>query len=170
MGGYAFLGGVAEFRKAPNPPKKAKGIGGILSPLFKYTTEVPATKTAGEIQGILARHGATAVLIEFDKGEVVAISFKVKTASGELPFKLPVNADAVLGVLKRDAPLRYQNREHAVRVAWRIAKAWLEAQMAIVETEMVKMDEVFMPYMLYGKKTFYQLLSTGKLQLPPPQE
>lgn len=139
-------------------------------PLFRYTTQIPAAKTAAEISGILAKHGATAVLMEFKEGVVVAISFKVKTASGELPFRLPVNADAVLGVLKRDAPLRYQNREHAVRVAWRIAKAWLEAQMAIVETEMVKMEEVFLPYMLWGKKTVYESLSSGMLKLPPPQE
>ena len=140
-------------------------------PLLRYTTTIVATKTALEIQGILASHGATATLTEFKDGEVVAISFKVKTASGELPFKIPVNADAVLEVLKRGkAPLRYQNREHAVRVAWRIAKVWLEAQMAIVETGMVKMDEVFMPYMMLGSKTLYQLISTGKLQLPSPQE
>jgi hypothetical protein len=40
------------------------------------------------------------------------------------------------------------DREQAERVAWRIVKDWVEAQMAILESEMVQMDEIFLPYML----------------------
>jgi len=140
-----------------------------MTPLFRYTTEVDSKKTAGEIQSILAAHGATAILTEYnERGEVCAIAFRVKTSHGEMPFKLPVNVDAVLAILKKDAPPRYCNREQAMRVAWRIAKAWIEAQMAIIETEMVKMEEVFLPYLLVNEKeTLYQRLSQGGFQLPP---
>ena len=37
-------------------------------------------------------------------------------------------------------------RAQAVRVAWRIVKDWVEAQMALVETQMVTTAEVFLPY------------------------
>ena len=38
-----------------------------MSPLIKYTTSIPAVKSAGEIQGILAAHGANAVLMEYEE-------------------------------------------------------------------------------------------------------
>jgi len=31
---------------------------------------------------------------------------------------------------------KYRTREHAARVAWRICKDWIEAQLAIVDAEM----------------------------------
>jgi hypothetical protein len=37
-------------------------------------------------------------------------------------------------------------RLQAVRTAWRIVKDWVEAQMALVETQMVTTQEVFLPY------------------------
>jgi len=42
-------------------------------------------------------------------------------------------------------------------VAWRIIKDWIEAQLAIVEAEMVEMAEVFLPYAVTkSNKTLYQ--------------
>ena len=38
------------------------------------------------------------------------------------------------------------SREQAVRTAWRIVKDWVEAQMALVETQMVSTQDVFLPY------------------------
>jgi len=62
---------------------------------------------------------------------------------------------------------RYQNKYQAVRTAWRIVKDWVEAQMAILETEMVTMEEVFLPYLLVaGDKTLYQAIAESKFQLP----
>jgi len=34
------------------------------------------------------------------------------------------------------------------RVGWRIIRQWLEAQLAIVETQMVTIEQVFLPYFL----------------------
>ena len=42
-------------------------------------------------------------------------------------------------------------------MAWRIIKDWIEAQLAIVEAEMVEMAEVFLPYAVTkSNKTLYQ--------------
>ncbi|WP_189339127.1 hypothetical protein [Williamsia muralis] len=38
---------------------------------------------------------------------------------------------------------KYQTPEHALRVAWRITKDWVEAQLAIIETQMVTPAQVF---------------------------
>lgn len=134
-----------------------------MSPLLNYSTTIEAQKTVLQIQLILAGHGATALLIDLEAGEVKGISFKVSTPHGDLGFKLPADPDAVLKVLTRQGvPKRYQSKEQAVRVAWRIVKDWVEAQMAILETEQVKIEEVFLPYMITedGRTLYHRLAST----------
>ena len=46
--------------------------------------------------------------------------------------------------------------EHAYKVAWRILKDWVLAQMAIVEAGAAQLAEVFLPYALQpdGKTMF----------------
>ena len=43
----------------------------------------------------------------------------------------------------------------ATGLKWRMIEEWILAQMVLVETEMVSVEEVFMPYMLTGKQTLY---------------
>jgi hypothetical protein len=37
-------------------------------------------------------------------------------------------------------------REQATRVAWRILKDWIEAQLALIQTGMVSVEQVFLPF------------------------
>ena len=143
-----------------------------MSPILKYTTSIPVGKTAGEIQALLATHGANAVLMEYDQGGVIALSFKLATPQGEAGFRLPVNAQAILKVLERDGvERRYRTYEHAQRVAWRIIKDWVASQVALVEAEMVRMEEVFMPYLLVTpKQTLFERWESGQLRLGPGKE
>ena len=56
--------------------------------------------------------------------------------------------------------------EQAQRVAWRIVKDWLEAQLAIIETEMVTLDQVMLPYMQGDNgQTVYELYRDQQLAL-----
>lgn len=138
-------------------------------PIANYTTSVDALKTVGEIQGILVGHGARQILLNYDKGGIIeSLSFIVDTPHGAIPFRLPADARAVLKVLERDgAPPRYANYPQAVRIAWRILKDWVRAQMALLETEMVKMEQVFLPYMMTGEnKTLYERMVDHKFMLP----
>lgn len=121
--------------------------------LLNYTTQITTTKSIAEIQAMLARAKATAMLTEFDgAGNVTALSFKVQTKFGLMPFRLPCDPRAVQAVLNqqvrdRKIPKRFLNdMDQARRVGWRIIKDWLEAQLAIVETEMVTIEQVFLPY------------------------
>jgi hypothetical protein len=141
--------------------------------LLNYTTQVEALKTAGEITGILVAHDAKAVLTEYGANkEIAALSFEVLTPHGVLTIRLPVDANATLNVLKKQhqlgkIPGRYVNREQANRIAWRIIKDWVEAQMAILETEMVRMEQIFLPYVITkdGKTLYETLVGTGFKQL-----
>jgi hypothetical protein len=144
-----------------------------MSPILNYTTQVEAIKTAGEITAILVDHDAKAIFTEYGANkEVTALSFEVLTPHGAITIRLPVDANATLNVLTKQwqrgkIPRRYVNREQANRIAWRIVKDWVEAQMAILETDMVKMEQIFLPYAITaGGKTFYEaLVGTGFKQL-----
>ena len=64
-------------------------------------------------------------------------------------FRLPCDWRPVQKILahQREKNRRIDpSREQAVRTAWRIVKDWVEAQMALVETQMVSTQDVFLPY------------------------
>ena len=139
-------------------------------PLLNYTTSIEAIKTVGEIQGILAGHGARSILIDYgEKGSIEALAFRVLTPQGEIGIRLPVDPESVLKVLTRqNVPNRFKNRTQATRVAWRIVKDWVEAQMAILETEMVKMEQIFLPYVITKSgRTLYEAMVDQHFQLGP---
>jgi hypothetical protein len=118
--------------------------------LLNYTTKIDADKTAIEIARCLSMHGAQAVLTEYDEanGTVTALSFKLNLAGNSMGFRLPCDWKPVLRILESDAkvPRANKTKEQAVRTAWRIVKDWVEAQMALVETQMVTTPEVFLSY------------------------
>lgn len=146
--------------------------------LFMETTKIDVGKTVAEIQDILGRYGCCSVMSEYDKGEVTSVCFQVMFLNKTVPFKLPCRWECIyknfvdrraLGKLR---PIHKESEDiiQAKRVAWRQILRWVEAQMALVETDMVKVQEVFMPYMqpAIGKgKTLYEHVehSEGKFLL-----
>lgn len=138
--------------------------------LKNYTTTIDSTKTINEINQILAKHKAKAILTEFnDKGEATALSFKINTKNGEIGIKLPAKTHKVLKVLKiqkiKDNKIK-ATEEQAVKTAWRNIKDWIDAQMALVDTEMVEIEEVFLPYILNQKgQTLYESFEKKQLLL-----
>lgn len=137
-------------------------------PIANYSTTVTAMKSIGEIQGILVAHGATAIMMVFDgKGETQGLSFVFPTQFGDVPFRLPANIDKVEKVLNNQRVRSSVTREMASNVAWRILKDWVRAQVAILETEMVTIDQVFLPYMDVGHgETLYERMVNNRLALP----
>jgi hypothetical protein len=149
--------------------------------LLNYTTSVPAEKTVSEIQSALAKAGARSVLHEYDGfGHVAAISFRIQTQFGEIAFRLPANIEAVQRILKKQALTgkirrRYADDiEQATRTAWRILKDWLTAQLALIETGMATVEQVFLPYAQNASgQTVYEALLDRKfagLTLPEPKD
>ena len=139
-----------------------------MSPIANYTTTVTAMKSIGEIQGMLVAHGATHILMDYKDGEPIGLAFIVNTAYGEVPFRIPANIDRVRAVLNKQRVRTKVDDDMASRVAWRIIKDWVRAQMAILETEMVTIDQIFLPYMQAGEqgKTLYEVMLDHNLQLP----
>ena len=117
-------------------------------PILNYSTKIDAERTIGEIQKMLAEHGANAVMTEFnDDGIVSAVSFRLEHKGQQVFFRLPANIDPIYVLVQRhgDRPPK-RTYEHATRVAWRIIRQWIEAQLAIVQCDQVDMVEVFLPF------------------------
>jgi len=57
--------------------------------ILNYTTEIAVETTILDIEKILAKGGADKILKEYDgAGNILAVSFMVKTEQGNLPFKI----------------------------------------------------------------------------------
>ncbi len=120
-------------------------------PIKNYTTQIDPAKTAGEITRILARFKAKRIQHEFDDdGDLAALSFSIVIDGVEVAYRLPARPEGVLAALRKEAQPRYRNLNHAKRVAWRIVKDWIDAQLAIIEAGAALAHEVFLPYMLVG--------------------
>lgn len=143
-------------------------------PLLNYTTGIDAHKTISEIQAILAEQGAQAILAEYDDtGNIVALSFRIKMNDNLVAYKLPSDWRPVLTILERDrkVPRAKKTKEQAIRVSWRILKDWIAAQMAIIETRMVTVDQVFLPYAIAKDgRTIYETIKTNNLLSSPQSD
>jgi hypothetical protein len=141
--------------------------------LLNYTTTIAVDKTLTEIQRVLVKAGARSILTDYDgEGNPSALSFLIKTQFGDRSYRLPADIEAVWRVLTRQydagrVQRRFATREQAARVGWRILKDWLEAQLAIIETQMVTLDQVLLPYMQdqVTGQPIYELLVERNMKL-----
>lgn len=137
-------------------------------PILNYTTTVDALKTVSEIEYILMVHGAKAILKDYDGGKIIGLSFLIDRCDKQIPIRLPAKIDQCLEVLKIEKKKNPKKNikdtyDQAERVAWRILKDWIEAQMAIIDINMVQMEEVFLPYIRTPDgRTFYQQIEEKK--------
>lgn len=118
-------------------------------PILNFTTSIEASKTVGEIQGILGKHGARSITTDYDdNGNVSGIGFILLVEGNPLSIRLPCNVDGVYRSLRsaKGVPNRSKTQAQARRVAWRIIKDWLAAQLALYQAGQAEMAEVFMAY------------------------
>lgn len=147
----------------------AKSKGG----LFTYTTTIEPSVTIAEITENLVQHGARAVMSNYTKnGKIESLSFKIATPEGKImAIKLPCDPKPVFKVLEiqyseRKIPRATVDEHQALRVAWRIVKYWVEAQMALLETQMVKMEQIFLPYAIVKDgKTLFEAMKEDQFKL-----
>lgn len=131
--------------------------------IFMETTQISAERTTGEISELLSRYGAQAVMTEFSAGLVAGVSFRIELNGTPLHFKLPCRWEAVEAMLLRRrrgsvrGNAKAELEKKARRIAMRHILRWVEAQMAMVQTGQVKIQEVFLPYaMNRDGKTLYE--------------
>lgn len=124
------------------------------------TTKISTVKTVTEIQVILGEHGATKVVMDFQGNQVDGIAFMYPWENGqEVPFRLPCRWREIETILRKNHRARHGDtfEEWARRVAWRQILRWIQAQFALVETNMVKVSEIFLPYVVMkNKETMFE--------------
>lgn len=138
--------------------------------ILNYTTTVDAFKTVSEIEYILMKHKAKSIMKNYEGESITGLSFLIDTGAQQIPIKLPVKTDECLKVLKKEKAAGARSikatREQAERVAWRILKSWVEAQMALLDIEMVKFEEIFLPYIETNNgQTIYERLEEKQFLL-----
>lgn len=118
-------------------------------PLLNYTTKVPVSRTITEITAKLAKAGACGVAQEFDgHGRAIGLEFAIRVGPEMRSYVLPCRVAAVREVLNQQRVARsFLEPAHVERVAWRILGDWVAAQLAIIETQMVTLPQVMLPYM-----------------------
>lgn len=123
-------------------------------PVANYTTGIPATQSLTEMTQMLAASGAASVTTEYDGGTPTALRFTIATPHGPRWFTLPANVDGVLELLSRKqragafkaARKKYDTREQAERVAWRVLRDWLRAQLTLVDAGLVNLTTAMLAH------------------------
>lgn len=133
-----------------------------------YSTQISAAQTVAEMQTLLAAHGARRISVDYDdSGVPSALDFVLATPHGQRGFSLPVDVDRMerllviedkAGRLKSGSKAARTSRVQAERVAWRVMKTWLEAQLALVAAEMVDIDQAMLAFLQIDAsgRTLYQ--------------
>lgn len=125
--------------------------------LHMETTQISASKTAGEIVSELVNAGATSINTEYKDGQISGLRWIMKIGGQDVLFEMPVRVEPVFKLLngRRQWPSSYkkQDMEQAHRVAWRQLLRWIQAQICMIDTGMVQPVEVFMPYMVVNHGT-----------------
>jgi len=126
--------------------------------ILMETTEVSPERTAGEIISKLVQIGANEINQTFEGGKIVGIKWMLTIHGQPRLFEMPVRTEGVYRILQSRHKSWDQTRYHDVdkvkaeRVAWRQLLRWIEAQIAMIQTQMARAEEVFLPY-LYDPAT-----------------
>ena len=136
-------------------------------PLNNYTSGMPINRIFNGIQKMLVSHGANQISFSYsDNGLAIGIMFVVKTTKGMLPIKLPVKIEKIRAVFEKDG-VRIKDDMQPYRTGWKNIHDWIKAQMAMLDTEMVKMEEIFLPYMTNNQgSTYFEILESRGFMLP----
>lgn len=123
--------------------------------LFKYTTNIAAEQSLGEITGMLAKAGAHRVVTDYEGGRISALEFTIELDGEPLSYRLTANVEGARRAMVEE--LRRQKKaisdtDHARNVAWRIMREWVAVQTALVECEQASLAQIFFPYAIAGSK------------------
>ena len=143
--------------------------------ILNYTTTIESYKTVAEIEKILVKHKAKSIMKDYQDESIVALSFLIDVGYNQIPIKLPAKIEECYMVLCNEKKNGTKNikatKEQAERVAWRILTDWIEAQMALLDINMVKFEEVFMPYIVDSNgRTLFEKLEERQFLLTQQEE
>ncbi len=143
-----------------------------------YSSGIPINRIFEKLQKSLAEHGAQHIVFDYGTdSKINGMTFVIEAVGRKLPVKLPARVDKAQALLKRQyeegliKTRKVLDPEQAYRVAWRNILDWVVAQMALLDIEMAKIEEIFLPYMADPTgKTFFERMEETEFLLPEPKE
>jgi hypothetical protein len=156
--------------------------------LKNYTSQMPITRIFDNIRRVLVEHGAKQIVEEYgNNGEISSIAFIVPIANRMLPIKLPARTERVQHLLERQSKAGQvkeshirrlflygkadERRKQAYRITWKNIHDWIVAQTALLDMELVKLEEIFLPYITNKNgNTLFEVYEQTQFRLPEPME
>lgn len=145
-----------------------------MNKIYLQHTTVSAERSAQEIIREISCRDATKIQQEFRDGVLIGLAFLITIPGGrQLPIELPARMEPMKKVLYRNLGPRQRQKmseedmaDAAARIVWRQLAAWVKAQMALVDLEMVRPEEVFLPYIQVAPgKTLYNMVAAGNFEM-----
>ncbi len=163
--------------------------------LKNYTSNVPVSQTIFRIEQVLIKCGVLGIAKEYTgtDGQVSAITFRISDNGKEFTVRLPADIEKAQDALwmnyadgdklsedgkslhwnSRKKLTRKNFSEQAGKTAWKIIQDWVEVQMSMIQMRQAESMEVFLPYIMDGKQSVFQLVKSSGyralLNAPPEQ-
>lgn len=117
-------------------------------PIKNYTSKKSPAESIGNIQQVLAEHGAQNISIDYDGGEPQALEFTMQIGVNVVPFRLTVDPQGMLPAMKEDknVPKSKCTIEQAKRTAWKNKLEWLQIQLAEIQSNQARMEQLLLGY------------------------
>lgn len=121
---------------------------------LNYTTSISAEKSAYECMALLGRYGASHTGLVFRKDRTpCGLTFRIETRWGERAYEILVESAKtykVLAAYADEGKIRrgFVSHVQADRVAWRVVRMWLEAQLALIEAGLMDPEKALATAML----------------------
>lgn len=134
-------------------------------PIRNYSSKVKPASTLGEIQALLSEHGASQISMDYENGKPIALSFKMLVRDVFVSFRLTVDVEGMLRAMKKDkkVPKSACNPEQAERTAWKNKYEWLHIQMAEIESEQARIEQLLLGYAVTPQgETFFEALQSNQ--------
>ncbi len=132
---------------------------------------MPINRIIAGIQKMLIEAGARQIMFEYDdNGLAIGITFILKTPKNKIPVKLPVRLEKIRKVFEKDG-VYYKDEMQPYRTGWKNIHDWIQAQLALLQTEMVKLEEIFLPYMATKEGlTYFEIMENASFMPPVGKE
>lgn len=115
-----------------------------------YSTSIGFNRTISEIEKILGNYDCTQISKVLEDGDPVALYFTIPFKGHPINYKMPTRWKRVHKILQntKQCSKRQKSERHAKNVAWRNIKDWIDSQTALMEAEMVEIQQIFLPFMV----------------------
>ncbi len=137
-------------------------------PIKNYSSKKSPAESIGNIQKLLAEHGARNISIDYSpNAEPEALEFTMQVGADIIPFRLTVDSKGMLQAMKEDSkvPKSNCNIEQAKRTAWKNKYEWLHIQLAEIASNQARIEQLLLGYAVTenGQTAFERLKEGSKL-------